>query len=276
MKIGIVAIPGTGVATHPSAVIDRFLEFGRKTEALGFEGLWMTDSLGRGPASLDPMMVMSALCGATKRIELGTGVMQVPLRHPVELAHRAQTLAVLSAGRFRFGVGSGSTKHDFDAVQVDYERRFKLLPEYLAIMRRVWANEAVFGPALGIWPHAEGGPPVYLGAWRSPRWIDLAARHCAGWIASGIYADLPDLRAGVAMFRAAGGKRAILANVFVDLRAEPEMHPVVARAKVHMVCDKAEARDRFRRIEDVGVDDVLLACPFGDISQLDAIREIAG
>ncbi len=276
MKIGIGTIPTAGVATHPSAVIERFLEFGRKTEALGFEGLWTTDAFARGNASLDPLMLMSALCGVTRRIELGTCVMQVPLRHPVELAHRAQTLAVLSGGRFRFGVGSGSTKHDFDAVQVDYDRRFKLLPEYLAVMRRVWAGEAVFGPVLGVWPHTEGGPPVYLGAWRSARWIDLAARHCAGWIASGIYADLAELKIGADMFRAAGGKRAILANVFVDLRPEPEIHPVIARAKVHMVCDKAEARDRFRRIQDIGVDDVLLVCPFGDIAQLDVIREIVG
>ena len=38
------------------------------------------------------------------------------------------------------------------------------------------AGEPVYGPALSVWPGTEGGPPVYLGAWRSPRWIDLAAR----------------------------------------------------------------------------------------------------
>ena len=99
---------------------------------------------------------------------------------------------------------------DFDAVQIDYERRFKLLPDHLAVMRKVWAGEAVYGPALSVWPGTEGGPPVYLGAWRSPRWIDLAARHCDGWIASGIYASPDDLPIGLDMFRKAGGKRAIL------------------------------------------------------------------
>ena len=84
---------------------------------------------------LDPLMFLSTLAGVTERIELGTCVMQVPLRHPVELAHRAQTLHVLSGGRFRFGVGSGSTRHDFDAVQADYARRFKTLPDLIDSIR---------------------------------------------------------------------------------------------------------------------------------------------
>src|SRR5919106_89763 len=112
-------------------------------------------------------MFLSTLAGVTECIELGTCVMQVPLRHPVELAHRAQTLNVLSGGRFRFGVGSGSTRDDFDAVQADYERRFKTLPESLSVMRRVLAGEAGLGPGPQPLAGPEGGPPVFLGAWRS-------------------------------------------------------------------------------------------------------------
>jgi hypothetical protein len=48
---------------------------------------------------------------------------------------------VIVRGRFRFGVEHGSTKHDFDAVQVDYERRFMLRPEYLAKVRQIQGEE---------------------------------------------------------------------------------------------------------------------------------------
>jgi alkanesulfonate monooxygenase SsuD/methylene tetrahydromethanopterin reductase-like flavin-dependent oxidoreductase (luciferase family) len=173
MRFGIVAIP---TAREADGLFERSIGFAARVEALGFAGLWTTDAFARGSATLDPLLFLSALCQATERIELGTCVTQVPLRHPVEQAHRAQTVNLLSRGRFRFGVGSGSTRHDFDAVQIDYERRFKLLPDHLAVMRKVWAGEPVYGPALSVWPGTEGGPPVYLGAWRSPRWIDLAAR----------------------------------------------------------------------------------------------------
>jgi alkanesulfonate monooxygenase SsuD/methylene tetrahydromethanopterin reductase-like flavin-dependent oxidoreductase (luciferase family) len=271
MRFGIVAIP---TANEAADLFERAIAFARRVEALGFAGLWTTDAFARGSVTLDPMLLLGALCQATEHIEVGTSVWQVPLRHPVEQAHRAQTLNLLSRGRFRFGVGSGSTKHDFDAAQVDYQRRFKLLPEYLAVMRKVWAGEPVYGPALSVWPGTEGGPPVFLGAWRSPRWIALAAEHCQGWIASGIYASLDDLPTGLEMFRKAGGKRALLANVFTDLRPDPPAHPLIAHAKTTLVCSRPEARDRLRRIADLGFDDALLIVPFGAPDMLDEICEL--
>jgi len=271
MRFGIVAIP---TAQEAAGLFERARAVAARVEPLGFAGLWTTDSFARGSATLDPLVFFSALCQSSQHIELGTCVTQLPLRHPVEQAHRAQTLNLLSRGRFRFGVGSGSTKHDFDAVQVDYERRFALLPEYLAVMRKVWAGEPVYGPALSVWPGTEGGPPVYLGAWRSPRWINLAAQSCDGWIASGIYARLDDLPIGLGMFRKAGGKRAILANIFTDLRPDPPAHPLIAHAKTTLVCGKSEARERLRRIADLGFDDALMIVPFGVPEMLDEIRDL--
>jgi alkanesulfonate monooxygenase SsuD/methylene tetrahydromethanopterin reductase-like flavin-dependent oxidoreductase (luciferase family) len=271
MQFGIVAIP---TVNDGAGLFERAIAFARRVEALGFAGLWTTDAFARGSATLDPLLLLGALCEATERIELGTCVAQLPLRHPVEHAHRAQTVNLLSRGRFRFGVGSGSTRHDFDAVQVDYGRRFKLLPEYLGVMRKVWAGEPVYGPALSVWPGTEGGPPVYLGAWRSPRWINLAAGQCDGWIASGIYASLDELPIGLDMFRKAGGKRAILANIFTDLRPDPPAHPLIAHSKTTLVCGRSEARDRLRRIADLGFDDALMIVPFGAPEMLDEIREL--
>jgi alkanesulfonate monooxygenase SsuD/methylene tetrahydromethanopterin reductase-like flavin-dependent oxidoreductase (luciferase family) len=271
MQFGIVAIP---TAHEADDLLGRAIAFAQRVERLGFAGLWTTDAFARGSVTVDPLLLLGALCQATERIELGTCVTQVPLRHPVELAHRAQSLNLLARGRFRFGVGSGSTKHDFDAVQVDYQHRFKLLPDHLAVMRKVWAGEPVYGPALSVWPGTEGGPPVYLGAWRSPRWINLAAGHCDGWIASGIYASLDDLPVGLDMFRKAGGKRALLANIFTDLRPDPPAHPLIAFAKTTLVCGKPEARDRLRRIADLGFDDALMIVPFGAPEMLDEIREL--
>jgi alkanesulfonate monooxygenase SsuD/methylene tetrahydromethanopterin reductase-like flavin-dependent oxidoreductase (luciferase family) len=274
MQVGIVAIPSAANDGGPNAVVERVVDLGRRVERLGFAGCWIVDAFARGHATLDPLMVLSILAGVTGRIELGTCVMQVPLRHPVELAHRAQSLHLLSGGRFRFGVGSGSTRHDFDAVQADFARRFKTLPESLAIMRRVWAGEPVYGPALSVWPGTEGGPPLFLGAWRSQRWIDLAARHCQGWIASAIYAGLDDLPVGLDMFRKAGGKRAILANIFTDLRPDPPPHPLIDRARLTLVGDKAAARDRLRRLQDIGFDDALLIVPFGAPEMLEEVRAL--
>jgi len=272
MRIGIVTIP-SAVETGP-AVVEHVTTIARQVEALGFHGLWVTDAFARGKPTLDPLILLGALATQTSRIELGTCVVQVPLRHPVEHAHRVQTLSALSGGRFRFGVGSGSTRNDFDAVQVDYDARFKLLTAYLEVMRKVWAGEPVYGPALSVWPGTEGGPPVLLGAWRSERWINLSAKVLQGWIASGIHTSWEDLEIGVKMFRAAGGKRAVLANIFVDFRDTPGNLPFTHVPKITLFCSPKEAKDRLKRLEDTGIDDALLVVPSGDPGQLERIAEL--
>jgi hypothetical protein len=76
------------------------------------------------------------------------------------------------------------------------------------------------------------------------------------------------------MYRAPGGKRALLANIFTDIRAEPEPNPTAARAKISLYCPPAEARDRLRRLEQLGFDDALLVCPFNAPEQLETLRTL--
>jgi len=278
MRIGIVIIPAAPPSTGPAAggapLVEQACNLAREVERIGFHGLWVTDAFARGKPTLDPLILLGALATQTSRIELGTCVVQVPLRHPVEHAHRVQTLNLLSQGRFRFGVGSGSTGDDFAAVQADFSARFKTLPAYLAVMRQVWMGEPVHGPALSVWPGTEAGPPVLLGAWRSERWINLAAKVLQGWIASGIHTSWEDLAIGVKMYRDAGGTRAVLANVFTDFSDRPAQLPISHVPKISLFCSRQEARDRLQRLADLGIDDALLVCPWGDPAQLEAMAEL--
>lgn len=270
MRLGIVTIPrepapGTSLTQHVVALA-------QQVEKLDFHGLWVTDAFARGRPTLDPLILLGLLAGHTSRIELGTCVVQVPLRHPVEHAHRVQTLNLLTNGRLRFGVGTGSTQADFDAVQADYTTRFKTLPAYLEVMRRTWLGEGVYGNPITAWPGTEGGPPVLLGAWRSERWINLCAKTLQGWIASGIHTKWEDLEIGIRMYRAAGGTRVVLANIFTDLRPNPVAPPIPHPVNISLLCPPAEARERLQRLADLGVDDALLVVPDDDPHQLEAIR----
>ncbi len=236
--------------------LDRFSKFAADVEARGFHGLWMTDSFGRGRATMDPIVLMSVAASVTKKIEIGTCVLQVPVRHPVELAHRCESLYALTGQRLMLGLGCGSTKADFDIVGEDYDARFKTLMTSLEIMRTAWAGEPVEGGTLTPWPGTEGGPNLMLGAWRNKRWIVYAAERCAGWIASGLYSQPEELEAGVKFYRDAGGKRAVLSNVIVELQGDVANMPLAGRATMQ-ITSADEALDRLRRIRAVGFDDVL-------------------
>jgi alkanesulfonate monooxygenase SsuD/methylene tetrahydromethanopterin reductase-like flavin-dependent oxidoreductase (luciferase family) len=117
-----IALP-TGGPGGPPFAAQSLAEAARNIEAAGFESAWAFDAIGRGFLHPDPLTALAVAAGVTRTIEVGTGVLQVPLRNPVELAQRALTTHLVSGGRFRFGVGAGSTAADFAALGQDFAAR---------------------------------------------------------------------------------------------------------------------------------------------------------
>src|SRR5207245_10772524 len=88
----------------------------RAVERAGFDSLWCFDSIGRGSMIPDPLIAVSVAATVTERLTLGTGILQVPLRRPVELAHRSLTAHLIWRRGLLPGVGVGPTKAVFDWV----------------------------------------------------------------------------------------------------------------------------------------------------------------
>jgi alkanesulfonate monooxygenase SsuD/methylene tetrahydromethanopterin reductase-like flavin-dependent oxidoreductase (luciferase family) len=228
----------------------------RHIEQAGFDSAWFFDAIGRGFMLPDPLIGASVAAAVTTRIEIGTGVLQVPLRNPVELAHRILTAHLICAGRLLLGVGAGSTPGDFEALGLDFTRRMRTLEESLATMRRLWRGKRVGAADLTPWPAAVGGPAVLIGSWKGERWIPRAAREFDGWIASGAKTSLQALAEGIGRYRAAGGKRAIVTNIAVDLSAPTE--PLPDSAPFHLRCAPDAAARRLQQVRDLGFDDAIL------------------
>jgi alkanesulfonate monooxygenase SsuD/methylene tetrahydromethanopterin reductase-like flavin-dependent oxidoreductase (luciferase family) len=244
----------------------------RAAERIGFDSLWFFDSIGRTSFVPDPLIQVSVAAAVTERVEVGTCILQVPLRHPVELAHRILTAQLMTNGRLRLGVGAGSTRADFDAVGLDYEGRFRALREALPLMRRLWRGETVDGVNLLPPAAARGGPPILIGSWAGGRWIPAAAQEYDGWIASAMYTGAPTLKAGVERFREAGGKRAIVTNIGVDLKAPTT--PLTDKGPYSLRCSPDEARARLQRLAEFGFDDAVLVVEDMSEANLEAVRAL--
>jgi hypothetical protein len=77
--------------------------------------------------------------------------------------------------------------------------------------------------------------------------------------------------AGIKFYRDAGGKRAVLSNVIIDLHGNAENMPMGGRASVMLSGGEQAASDKLRWIKEVGFDDVLcMAMPeaLDDLSRL--------
>lgn len=272
MRVSVMMRPDPGAQPH-DRLLHRMADYARRIEASGFPGIWVGDSLGRGRPTLDPLIELSVFASVTERVELGISVLQLPLRHPIELAHRVQSVQALSGNRLRLGVGSGSTRADFELLGYDYDHRFGTMKRSLETMRHAWRGEpANAGGALSLWSGCEGGPPILMGAWRSPRWITFAAKECQGWTPSGRYSSWDDLEHGMRIYREAGGTNAVLANVAVDLANRPESAPLTEVA-TSLVCHPDEARRRLKRIEQLGFDEVLLVSHAGVLEEIERVRD---
>src|SRR3989454_8748858 len=207
-----IALPSGG-SRSPPLTASPIAAAAREIEAAGFTSAWAFDSIGRGWLHADPLMALAVAATGTRDLEVGTGVLQVPLRNPVELAQRVLTAHVIAGGRLVLGVGAGSTAADFAALGLDFAARFRRLDESLGIMRRLWAGETVNGATLGpIWPAALGGPKVLIGSWAGSKWIERAAREVDGWVGSGARSSWRAPREGIARLRDLGRRRAICTN----------------------------------------------------------------
>ena len=108
MKLGINLPYRKTDGTGPSA--QQLMTRAKLLEDIGYDGVWMGETIARMDwASVDTLSWLVPAAAATTRMEIGTCVLQVPLRSPVELAQRLSTMQALCAGRFVAGLGSGST-----------------------------------------------------------------------------------------------------------------------------------------------------------------------
>jgi alkanesulfonate monooxygenase SsuD/methylene tetrahydromethanopterin reductase-like flavin-dependent oxidoreductase (luciferase family) len=237
--------------------IAQIMQRAKAIEDIGFDGIWMGDSVGRVARPVPDVLVwLVAAAAATEHVELGTTILQVPLRHPVELAQRLMSVHALCGGRFSAGLGSGSTRADFDAVGVPYEDRFKILATAMPTIRRLCAGEQVGDANLYPWPDTAGGPPILIGSWHSGLWVRRAAREYDGWIASGFFTSFNQMKEGIERYRDAGGTRALVSTITVDLH-QPTT-PFDPDGRFHLECEPAEAAARLQRLADIGYDDALL------------------
>jgi alkanesulfonate monooxygenase SsuD/methylene tetrahydromethanopterin reductase-like flavin-dependent oxidoreductase (luciferase family) len=270
-RFGIALPGGGGAALAPSGLADA----ARQIEAAGFESAWVFDAIGRGWLMPDPLTALALAGTVTSTIELGTGILQVPLRNPVELAQRVLTTHLVSGGRLLLGVGSGSTAADFAALGLDFATRFRRLDESLTLMRRLWAGERVGEAALGsVWPSVAGGPPVLIGSWAGSRWIVRAAKEFDGWVGSGARSTWGLLRQGIARFRELGGRRAVVTNVVVDLE-QTTPSPAGPDDPFDLKCPRDVARERLHHLCELGFDDVVLVVRRHDAAYLRDLRNLS-
>jgi alkanesulfonate monooxygenase SsuD/methylene tetrahydromethanopterin reductase-like flavin-dependent oxidoreductase (luciferase family) len=113
-------------------------------EQLGYTEAWVGEHFSTKAEQIpSPMMFLATLIHGTRKIRLGTGVVNLPHHHPVVVAAEAALFDQLSGGRLMLGVGPGGLMSDGELFgREDMAERYRLTMESLDIILQLWRQDA--------------------------------------------------------------------------------------------------------------------------------------
>ncbi|HEY6418907.1 MAG TPA: LLM class F420-dependent oxidoreductase [Candidatus Binataceae bacterium] len=239
MRLGLIS-------GYSGAQMGMPMELILEAEKAGFDSVWTAEAYGS-----DAIVPLAWIAALTRKIRLGTGIMQMPARTPAATAMTAMTLDALSGGRFILGIGPSGPQVVEGWHGVPYGKPLQRTREYIEIVRTILAREVPLEhqgkeyqiPYTGVGASGLGKPlksilhgrtdmPIYTAS-ISPKGVALAAEIADGvipvWMSPerwDIY-DAP-LKAG---FAKSGGKKS-LANFDVAPFVNCVMGPDVEKCRM--------------------------------------------
>ncbi len=128
---------GLGLDLYRGAAVELPVELVRRVESLGYHSVWTAEAYGT-----DAFSPLAYLAAVTRRIKLGTAVVQIAARTPAATAMQAMTIDALAGGdRVILGLGVSGPQ----IVEGWYGQPWGVpnqrLREYVAIVRKVLARQ---------------------------------------------------------------------------------------------------------------------------------------
>ena len=194
MKLGL-SIGYSGAKLEiPVALVQR-------AEALGYDSVWTAEAYGS-----DAVTPLAYLAAVTKRIKLGTGIMQLAARTPANAAMCAGTVdALAGGGRFIAGLGVSGPQIVEGWYGEPWGKPYYRIRDYVAIMRKIFRREepvthegreislpytgecaAGVGKPLKSILHMNPDIPIYL-ATGNEATVKLTAEIADGWLPMGFF-----------------------------------------------------------------------------------------
>jgi len=168
-------------------------DFAPRAEALGYDSLWVQEQIITDAPLLEPVTLMTYVAALTTKVRIGSSVLLIVIRNPVQLAKSLATLDQLSQGRLIAGVAIGGPHVPEKVFGVGGGKRSRRFIEALAVIKALWTQpKATFKGEYWNFenipmepkPLQKPHPPLWFGA-RTEIGLKRAVRLGDGWMGPG-------------------------------------------------------------------------------------------
>jgi phthiodiolone/phenolphthiodiolone dimycocerosates ketoreductase len=203
-----VKIGSPGVTIPP---LENVISQAVRNEEKGYDSIWWPDHLmGWVPQSiwtpdlfgiasyipspnlfLETTTTIAAVASQTKRVVLGTAVVDPIRRHPAVLAQTMMTLDHIAKGRIIIGIGAGE-RENVSPYGMPYERLAERVEEAIQIIHLLWKSEGkevnydgkfwkLKNAVFHLPPYGEKHPQIWIAAHRT-RMLKVVGKLGDGWL----------------------------------------------------------------------------------------------
>lgn len=165
---------------------------------------------------LQPIPYLTSIAMTFPSVSVATGILLLPLLHPVGVAEEVATMDAVTGGRVTMGVGIGYSQEEFDAFGVDRTTRTERFEESVEVIRALWSGQALNhhgrfyqldNVEISTLPVQQPHPPIWVGA-QAEASVRRAARVGDAWYA----APFPTHRELIDLYRAYLEERSVQSN----------------------------------------------------------------
>jgi F420-dependent oxidoreductase-like protein len=133
VRIGVMVGPERG---RYDTKVERLRADGQWAEAAGFASVWVPQI----PDEFDALTAAAVIGSATERIEIGTAVVPVQVRHPIALAQQALSTQAVCGGRLALGLGVSHHWIIDEMLGLPYEKPIGMLRDQLEVLDAAFAG----------------------------------------------------------------------------------------------------------------------------------------
>jgi natural product biosynthesis luciferase-like monooxygenase protein len=142
MRFGQLHLFENPLGRSEKEIVDEQFDIMVRAEEFGYDSIWPAEHhFSEYGYCASPAVTLAALATRTQNVRLGTGVVVLPLNHPLRVAEDYAILDLLSGGRVDLGVGRGYQPHEFAGYGVDQTRSRDMFNESVQIIQRAWTQE---------------------------------------------------------------------------------------------------------------------------------------